>query len=354
MFFTSAICNPEINVGTTLDLSRGAKQLGNNIKLALELAFKNTQGENRFNLSYYDDRYVPEIARKNVEDMIQKNIKFLLCPIYRLIEAYADLIKKRKIVVIFPLPSIPVAENLNYCINFGPTYKEYAQVVTQYIVNKKSPKKIVILYQDDTPGKLLLTSSLEILKKAGITTIPISFEPNNISLKEQVKKTMKAKPDCIGIFGPPHTIRKYIKRLGDIFCNNKTFFVSALEDSKLLKFMKDKKNLKFTGANTVPDPQTSTIPIVAEFREAIKDNHIAPDVTALQAYICASIFVEICSTKLGPSPSPESCINAFENLKNYNFKGINLTFNPKTRWISNKVWLYTLDNTWEEKSVGIN
>lgn len=39
------------------------------------------------------------------------------------------------------------------------------------------------------------------------------------------------------------------------------------------------------------------------------------------------------------------------NIKNYNFKGLKLNFNPETRTLSTSIWIKTRENKYIEKTI---
>ncbi len=355
--------NPVVfKVGTTLDLSAGCRQLGTHIKSGIELAFKNANKNGsipgrRLELFPYDDKYVPKNSLNNVNQILTKGIDVLLCPIGgETIKSYLKLIEEGKLLVIFPLPSIPcnTPNTLKCCINFGPSYKDQAQIVTQQVVKQIQPKKVAILYQNDSSGQSLLSNSLPIFKEAKIDTVSFPFDRNRLRFNDQVQKTKKFNPDCIGLIGAPWAIQKLLRKLGDPIITQKTFFISVLEDTKLQKLMIDKK-IKFIASNTVPDPETSTLAIVEDYKRVLEGNDPGhkPDITELASYICTSIFVHILAKIKGPI-TKETIIKTFEGLHDEKFKGLYLSFDEKTRQISNMIWLHTLDGKWERIPVARN
>jgi hypothetical protein len=59
---------------------------------------------------------------------------------------------------------------------------------------------------------------------------------------------------------------------------------------------------------------------------------------SLEGYICASLLVEV--LRVVPYPQTVGMVMAqLEALKNYNFKGILLNFDPETRQLSSHVWI---------------
>jgi len=79
--------------------------------------------------------------------------------------------------------------------------------------------------------------------------------------------------------------------------------------------------------------------------------NIPIDTYSFKTYIKASILVDILS-KIKEIATKERIINALEALKNYNRKGFKLTFDPKTRQLSETIWLDTGKDEW--KAIQVN
>jgi len=72
-----------------------------------------------------------------------------------------------------------------------------------------------------------------------------------------------------------------------------------------------------------------------EYRKYLK----LPDSFLAETYISTNFFVDTLK-KIPGLITKEKIISAMENTKNYNFRGFELNFDPKTRQLSNNIWIY--------------
>lgn len=100
------------------------------------------------------------------------------------------------------------------------------------------------------------------------------------------------------------------------------------------------KGLDFVISRVVPNPKDSNIEIVKEYQIEMQreypDVHL--DVDSLEGYINASIFLYILESIERPY-THEKIMQAAQNIKNLNFKGLILNFDPHTLSLSKNVWL---------------
>ena len=79
------------------------------------------------------------------------------------------------------------------------------------------------------------------------------------------------------------------------------------------KFIKD-KNLKIIHSQTVPDPKTSNIEIVSNFRNAIKEKTTALNTFTLAGYIASELFIDLLK-KIEGKITKEKIIEEAKKLK---------------------------------------
>ena len=116
-----------------------------------------------------------------------------------------------------------------------------------------------------------------------------------------------------------------------------------------------KKNIRFQGLDMVipslvPNPKTSDLSIVKDFRTFAQNNHIEDEPVALQTYISARIFVEIIKKIKGPV-TKQKIIEVAEQFKGFDLGGIPLTFDPQTRRLINTLWIDSGKEQWQEESI---
>lgn len=341
-----------IQIGTTVDLSRGASNVGKAIQKCNELLFarENTVREKTHKppLQYtvYDDQYEPTKARENIEKFISQNTHIILEPVgSALLDTYKDLIEQKKIVVLFPLAVTPI---LSHCISLRASYSDEVRALMHHILESNPPKKMALIYQDDAFGKLCLSVAQESLKKnPAIQVKEIPCARNDIQFAAVYEELKKDSYDCIGIFAASISARAFFSQIDSTLLSNKIFFgISDLVAENVQKVINE-RSISLITSNVVPDCTDTSIPVVKEFQETIKDTGVPSDALSLEIYIATAFFIDMVN-HLPDTLTMEQCIDYLEKLNNYSFKGLTFTFNKADRSILNKVWIRGTNGTYTE------
>ncbi len=100
----------------------------------------------------------------------------------------------------------------------------------------------------------------------------------------------------------------------------------------------------------MPNPK-GKIELAKEFRKLAEKNDMPMSPTYFEGFFYMSLFAHVLEQIEG-TITKGKIINVFENMKNVDFKGIKLNFDPKTREILQTVWIYTgPDKPWVKKAV---
>lgn len=349
----------EIMIGSTLALSKSLKATGLPMEMGVSLAVNkvNKKGgiDGKFiNLIFLDDEYVPILARRNINYMLDMyNCNLILYPLGTpTLQNYLDLVREKKIFVFFPEPGSTIFrdKNLTNLVNFKVSYFDEALVLTNYMVRKHPDMRYLFFYQNDDFGESHLEGAKIVMEENGIKKWEsVSYEARSIYYKEAAEKIKKINPDAIGFFSGGEQIVQLIRDLGIGFLTNKILFaVSSASDEITLRILKD-KGIELIFSQAVPDPGMSNIEIVREYRREIENNGLTLNVYSLEGYIVASILLNE-MVKIKGQITGEKLIKNIENLKNYHFKGLDLNFDPNQRSIFHTMWIVDHGN-WIEKKV---
>lgn len=354
-----SICAAEKNpsyliVGTSLDLSRGGKTNGEAIEAGIRAVFeKQSIPALQLQLDARDDGYMSEKALENVNAFIKEHIDILLMPFgSAMFKQYFDLIKQGKILVLFPNPGTPDSRSaaIRYCINLRPSYDDEASTLARYVLQQMKPKKVALFYQDDEFGLVCFNAAQKIFKDAGVVVVAVSYPRNNVNFGEQIKILKTSAVDAIGLFATTTAARALLHSLDDTFLRASKFFaVSDVGCGVLNKFIQD-KGLQIIISNVVPNPEKSDIPLVKEYRDAMREKGRELDTFSLEAYIGATVLVDILSHVAKPI-TKEKIIDAIESRPAGMIKGFPIQFNKEKRQLINTVWLNTGKDTWETVSL---
>ncbi len=348
-----------LTIATSIDLSRGIKVLGDQIKRTTDIAFEKANNQKaipgiNLRLIALDDEYNPEKARSNVEQIIKQKLStILLSPLGSdTFNAYLDLIKANKILALFPIPGIPYKRHtdMTYCIYFRPAYGDEARVLTNYALENFSPRKVALFYQNDLFGKACIDNAKPLLDEKEIPYIELPYDRNDVNFENQINKIKRENPDVIFLFAVPNAARSLTQGLGDQLLLEKKFLGTSDLGHSIFRNFARAKGLKYVVSNIVPDPEKSTLPLAKEYRDAIAGHGIPVDTFSLEAYINASILINILKDIEKPI-TPEKIITSCEKMKNYNLKGLTLNFDPETRQLSNSIWFDTGKGEWKKTEI---
>lgn len=357
----SALQNGNFVIGSTMDLSKQFKTYNETLKAGLNLAIDTLNKEGgirgkKIRMVYLDDAYEPSIAKANIEKLLQdfKTNVTLSSMGSPTIAGYLDLIKDGKIFVIFPNTGAFRSPDLKYLIHLRTSYLENGHMIAQFVVNDLKDKKIAFFYQDDAWGKNLYAGAKYEFEKAGITQfLDLPYMPNSISFTQQSEALKKFNPDAIALFCNPKVCQEFFKEVGAEYLRGKLLFgdtVLGLNDfSAYLK----EKGLNMVRLQVVPDPIQSQLEIVKEFREAANKAGAPIDIISLEGYMNAAVFLDIVQ-KIKGDITIDNFIKAVEEIKDYDFKGLKLNFDPKTRQLLHTVWFNTGESDWPSKDVVVD
>ncbi len=353
-FITEKEKSSEILIGTTMDFSGEDANISRDVLKGLHLVINKINSNGGINgkkikLVHLDNKYDPQLAAKNVQLLIDAGIDKLLCPIgsYQF-KGYIDFIKNGKITVYFPEVTSPEYRNnnLNHIVHFFATSDRESEILTNYLLKKFSPNKIGIFYEEETFSKKSAEKVIEILTKNNLLKdknwVEATHLPKSVDIKDAAKKIITFNPEVIFLLSSEIAIQNLINSLGMEFLFNKIILgISTCSGSAFKTFLKEKK-LKFINTQLTPDPIKSDIELVKEF---VTDTTKAGEPLStfiLEGYMAASVFFDI--LKKIPEPiTNEKILAEMENIKNQNYKGLMLNFNPERREIFNTVWLDTGD-----------
>lgn len=343
----------EFYFGATMDLSKSASPIGKRVKEGLRATFQKARDNREVpgiipQLSIVDDEYTPQKTRAAVEGLLDSGINIMIgsqgSPS---LEAYLDLVKEGKVLVLFPFTGAPIFRkpDLSHLIHYRGSYIKEGQELVRYALKNLRSKRIAIFYQDDSFGRGALEGAIRALKAAGVTSyIAIPHERNTTDYKQQIDKIVAFNPDTILFSSVSLAIRALIRQMGvQYFAGKKLLGLSVYEDA-FERFLRD-KGLQFTIIRMVPDPATSQLEIAKEYRALMDKDNLSYDKLSFEDFINASILFEILRKIEGPI-THEKIIKTAEGLKKYPFKGLMLDFNPETRELSDTLWIDTGVGPW--------
>lgn len=346
-------------IGCTIALTKSLGDAGRHIQRGITTLINQSNQKNYLEGHFVkaiilDDQYMPALARKNIETLINeyKIDTTLLSMGSPTLLSYLDLVKAGKITVLFPETGSPEFRkpDLKGIIHYRASYQEEAHALIKYMLTEGAAKRFALFYQNDAYGLGPLATAHEMLKAHGITDwVDIPYNKIAPNFEEAASLIKKAQPDAIGFFSVASVTEELFRVLGiETLINKKLFGISFLAESTLRKFLKD-HGLFMLFSAVVPNPRTSDLEIVKEFRALMDANNYEYDIYSLEGYIGTSLYLE--ALKSLKDNASDKLIQYFESYKDFKFKGLTFTFYPPHRSLSQSVWLELSDNQWKEIKV---
>jgi len=350
----------DFKIGSTLGLLGGIPIMSHRVLRGMSTRIQKANLDDelsniRLTLTTYNDDYTPYLAHQNILKLIDKDhVNVILLPTGSpTLLSYLDLIRENKLLTLFPIAGSPefFKPDLIGLINYRAPIAAEMQVLIDYIVTQKSAKKIALFYQEDEYGISALKAAHTVLKSHGITDwIDIPYLPGSTDFKKQVEILKEKNPDSIGLLSTALPTREFMRQIGTEPLTNKVLFGPSFLGEESIRAYAARQGLKILFSAVVPSPYKSESDLVKEYRKQMDINQYKYDTFSLEAYIGASILID--ALQHVKNPTHEEIKKYLESLKDYDFNGIKLSFNPKCRSLSTQVWLETgTTEPWIEKSL---
>ena len=214
-----------------------------------------------------------------------------------------------------------------YIFAVYPLYRDEANVLAQYIVEKLKMKKIGMLYQNDAYGKDGLDGAKEQLatfKMSLVAEIPV--EPTEKDLASQILRLKNSGAEAVLMFVNPTAAVIALKTAANVGFKPQWVSSNTLSDYPLMfKISGGLWEGVITGAfGEIPD---STNPLMVKYREAAK--RLNPQERWGTFYSAGILFADPiveALKKAGRNLSTEAVMKALNSIKDYQ------TIGPKINW----------------------
>ncbi|MFC1842344.1 ABC transporter substrate-binding protein [Candidatus Dependentiae bacterium] len=340
-----------IKIGSSMYLTGIYWDLGKEIKSGVETALINHNKTKPANLIIpfiLDDQYEPRKATQNIKTLYEKyKINKIIMPTGTpTLASYLDIILSGKITAFFPASGAPKfrSSEIKNIINLRSEYITEAKNLIRYLIEKYEVKRFAFFYERS--GKDIIKELHEELKKHGIVKwLDLEHIKRQDNFDHFAKKIADFSPEAIGCYSAQFPTQSLISSLGaDYFIKHYIFMPSALYTRNFKKFL-DNRGISFVVSSVVPEPQQSNLAIAKEHCKLMLDTGLIPTIHSFLGYIAGKLFAQA-TDKITSPITNKKLLQYFENLKNYNFEGLHISFDPKTRELLKDTWIRTLDKRW--------
>ncbi|MCL5436835.1 MAG: ABC transporter substrate-binding protein [Candidatus Dependentiae bacterium] len=348
--------------GSTLALLRGAGSSGMPLKDGLEAAVLacNERGGVHGQLLYpviLDDSYDDKVAEQNVA-LLQEGygIDVLVSPQGTpTLRRYLDRVKRGEIAVLFPRAGADqfYTKDLKYLVNSIAPVSEEVSALMDQMVNEFKVRDFAFMYPADSFGRPLMESVRAELKKYGIErALEVMYQQGQITLKDQAEELRESSSDGVGLFITGNTpVREVLSSLEmEFFLSRVVFTTSFLDSVSVNQFIAD-RGIEYTMSFPVPTPAAVELPIFKALDRIIRPLGLSYNSSLFEGYLAAELFIDALAHVALPF-TKEKVIAYLEGLKNYDFGGLHLTFDPQRRDFGMPVFIVTSEGRWAEYQRG--
>jgi len=340
----------QIIIGASTDLSRWQGMIGRLIRdgsIAYTIPANHNLilGDATLHIAFFDDRSSPQQALQNVQDIQQEYGTSTICFTINAASAYdlRDKVKSNDILLLFPLISSTQWHQESYSgvIFLRPSLRNEIRTLGDYAIKNYPERKFCCLYEEDEFGHSALEAFKKSLTKHGINDLlAISHLRGATNFKSQINSFKKNKCDVLFLCTNALAAYEFIQQLGvEHLYNVDLYGISMLSSPHFRNFLKD-RGLNMICTHVVPNPITSTLPIVQSYREHMDQQNKPYDTFSLEGYIATALLIDALKHIKGPA-THTALLSHFTSLQNYSWEGITLSFNPYSRDLMKTIWLET-------------
>jgi branched-chain amino acid transport system substrate-binding protein len=348
-----------IFLASSMDLTEGSSTLGKRILYGTDLKVRQQNSEggihnNSLHVVYANDKYLPSLALSNAKDNIENQginlfLSTLGAPTGAAMLEYA---KEGKAALVFPVSGSAVFRqpDLGAIVNYRASYEMEIKALIHHARNTLLKQKFAVFSNANKTGQLLIDTATNILLKdynvSPKSICQIKIPPNNLDVLEASRKVKECNPDVIILLSGYATSRALINEMGVQFLSNITLMGYSFITDHFKEFInglgpqEEGLGLDFIMARVVPNPKTSTLEIVRDYREQMAQQYpgVSYDSDSLESFINASILMKALEN-LTPPYTPSKVIESVKSFKKVKFKGLSLTYDEENFGFSKDIWL---------------
>ena len=203
--------------------------------------------------------------------------------------------------------------------------------------------RVAVFRQNDSYGQAGLDGVTKALKANGLTPVAVAtVERNSVDVAAAVKALVPLQPDAIVQISAYKSCAAFIREARRAGYGGTFYNVSFVGTQALADELGREAN-GVVVSQVMPYPYTSSVPIVREYKAAIKaaaDPKVKPNYSSMEGYIAARVFIE--GLKRARSPTFDAFLGAMESVQGFDLGGFTVNFGPHTHVASHFVELSML------------
>ena len=354
--------NRDILVGVSNSESGPSRSLGRELTAGSQAYFDvvNARGGvhgRRIRMIVKDDRYEPEPAISNTNDLITRERALFLfdyvgTPTLTRVLPLLRFYESEHIVDVAPMTGAEPQRRppySQYVFNIRASYNEEAEALVEYLY-RRGCRRVGFLGQADAYGKSGEVAVGHALGRHGLSIVSRVWYRrggmfrDNSGMAEQVDILRRGNADAVvafGVYGPcVRFIREARIAKWDVPIANVSFVDADILLSKLHEYSNEAKmdlTVNLVNSEVVPSPDESSSRLAEEFRK-----HVHADgrgYIGLEGWLNAAVATEALQRCAG-EPSRAAFLRALESLQDWDpGLGAKLAFSAETHQALHTVWI---------------
>lgn len=338
----------EITIGSTCPMTGAVSLIGRDISDGMNLIFNKLNplggiGGKLVRLKTLDSENDVVIGETNALTLLETTPTFLGLHGSKILSCILPKIKNQELLMFFPLAGDRIfrQKDLKYMVHFRASIKEEITALLDYSVNKLRRQKIGIFYEDSQWGQEgLVQAENALLAMGGLkAVVKATYPENTVEITSAIRIISERSPEvvlCISHARPTYNFILQGLKKGLKTCK----FLGLGEIVPIQEILQKSRGVELITSSVVPSPFKSEIPLVAQYRQDMAKFYANKSMSQffLEGYIIAWIFSETLK-QVGPPFKIADVMSKLESLKDADFGGLHLNFDPDTRTLSSDVWI---------------
>ncbi|MGI9494159.1 MAG: ABC transporter substrate-binding protein [Geminicoccaceae bacterium] len=348
------VANSTISFGQSTALGGPAGELGRAMRTGIFAAFEEANSKGgvagrRLLLTSYDDGYEPDRAIDNTRRLIERDKVFALIgevgtPTSKAAQPIAT---ESKVPFIGPFTGAgflrdPAHGNI---VNLRASYAQETEAWIRHLTEDLGHKRIAILYQDDSFGRVGLAGVEQALERRGLSVAAEgTYKRNTTAVKTALLRIRKARPESVVMVGAYQPIAEFIK-LAKRTGLDATFVNISFVGSKALAKELGEDGTGVIVSQVVPFPWDRSLPIIKEYQGALRalDPEAEPGFVSLEGYLVGRLTI-MALKKMSGAITRSGFLTTISNLGQFDLGGFELAFGHDDNQGSDAVFLTVIQS----------
>ena len=357
------VTDAEIRFGIAAPFSGPAKELGQNMKLGIETAFRavNATGGvagRQLKLLVADDGYDPTRTPAAMKDLYDKDQVFGLIGNVGTPTAVVSLpyALDRKMLFFGAFTGAGLLRSDppdRYVFNYRASYAEETEAIVHYLVRVRhiKPTQIAVFAQSDAYGDAGFAGVMKAMRQlhADAKVLRLGYQRNTVAVEDAVSQLQKSRTPIKAVIMVPtyRAAARFIEKTRDLYPDmiyTSVSFVgsTALANELMLLGKRYATGVIVTQVVPVVDGHST---LVLNYKSALAKYFPGetPDYVSLEGYVMANVLIAALQ-RTGRQLDTEKLIDTFENLRNLDIGlGTPVSYGRSEHQAVHKIWGSELD-----------